>query len=56
MRNACKIMVRISEGKRPVRRPTHGWDVNIRMDLREIEWEGMDLYIWLRIETSGGLL
>jgi hypothetical protein len=29
---------------------------NIKMDLREIGWDDMDGFIWLRIETSGGLL
>jgi hypothetical protein len=29
------------EGKRPLGRPRHRWD-NIKMDLREIEWDGMD--------------
>jgi len=30
------------EGKRPLGRPTGRWVYNIRMDLREIWWEGMD--------------
>jgi hypothetical protein len=31
---------------------------NIKMDLREIEWDGVDWIglIWLRIGTSGGLI
>jgi hypothetical protein len=29
---------------------------NIKMDLREIGWGGMDRMIWPRIGTSGGLL
>jgi len=36
MRNAYKILVGKSEGKRPLRRPRHGWEDNIRMDLRRI--------------------
>jgi len=36
MRNAYKSLVRKSEGKRPLRRPRHGWEDNIRMVLREI--------------------
>jgi hypothetical protein len=28
-------------GKRLVRRVAHRWENNIRMDLREIEWEGV---------------
>jgi hypothetical protein len=29
------------EGKRPLRRPRHRWVDNIKMDLREIGWDGM---------------
>jgi hypothetical protein len=28
-------------GKRPLGRPRHQWEDNIRMNLREIGWEGM---------------
>jgi hypothetical protein len=30
------------EGKRPLRTPRRRWEDNIRMDLREIGWIGMD--------------
>jgi hypothetical protein len=30
------------EGKRPLRRPRHRWEDNIKKDLREIGWGGMD--------------
>jgi hypothetical protein len=30
------------EGKRPLGRPRHRWAVNIKADLREIGWGGMD--------------
>jgi hypothetical protein len=30
------------EGKRPLGRPRHSWVDGNRMDLREIEWGGMD--------------
>jgi hypothetical protein len=30
------------EGKRPLGRPRRRWEDNIRMDLREIGWGGMD--------------
>jgi len=42
MRNVYKILVGKSEGKRPLGRPRHRWEDNIRMDLREIRWEGVD--------------
>jgi hypothetical protein len=41
------------EGKRPLGRPRSRWVDNIKMDLTEIEWGGMD---WIDIGTSGGLL
>jgi hypothetical protein len=40
--NAYRILVGKPEGKRPLGRPRHGWVDNIRMDLREIGWGGMD--------------
>jgi hypothetical protein len=30
------------EGKRPLGRPRHRWMDNIKIDLREIGWYGMD--------------
>jgi hypothetical protein len=30
------------EGNRPIGRPAHRWEDNIRMDLGEIGWEGLD--------------
>jgi hypothetical protein len=30
------------EGKRPLRRPRRRWVDNIKMDLREIGWDGRD--------------
>jgi hypothetical protein len=32
------------------------WEDNIKMELREIEWDIMTGLIWLRIGTIGGLL
>jgi hypothetical protein len=46
MRNGYKILVGEPEGKRPLRRPRHRWEGNIRMDLREIGWEGAD---WIHL-------
>jgi hypothetical protein len=36
MRNAYKILGRKLEGKRPLGRPRHKWEDNLRTDLREI--------------------
>jgi hypothetical protein len=41
-RNTYTILVGRPEGNRPLGRPRHWWEDNIKMDLREIEWDGMD--------------
>jgi hypothetical protein len=41
-RNAYRILVGKPEGKTPLGRPTRRWVDNIKMDLREIGWDGMD--------------
>jgi hypothetical protein len=41
-RNAYRILVGKPEGKRPLERPRRRWVDNIKMDLGEIEWDGMD--------------
>jgi hypothetical protein len=41
-RNACRILLGEPEGKRPLGRPRHRWENNIKMDLREVGWDGMD--------------
>jgi hypothetical protein len=41
-RNAYRILVEKPEGKRPLGRPRRGWVDNIKMDLTEVEWDGMD--------------
>jgi hypothetical protein len=42
MRNTCKILVGKPERKRPFGIPKRRWDDNIRMDLWETGWEGVD--------------
>jgi hypothetical protein len=41
-RNAYMILVGNPEGKRPLGRPRRRWEDTIKMDLREIEWGGMN--------------
>jgi hypothetical protein len=41
-RNEYRILVGKSKGKRPLGRPRRRWKDNIRIDLREILWGGMD--------------
>jgi len=46
MRNAYRILVgKKTEGKRLLNKTRRRWEDNIRMDLREIGWEGVD---WMR--------
>jgi hypothetical protein len=56
MRNVFRMMVGKPEEKRPAGRYRHRWEDNIKIDIREIGLEGVDGFIWLRIETSCGLL
>jgi hypothetical protein len=37
-----RILVGKPEGKRPLGRPRRSWVDNIKIDLREIGWDGMD--------------
>jgi hypothetical protein len=41
-KNACRILVGKPEGKRLLGRPRRRWVHNIKMDLTEIGWGGMD--------------
>jgi hypothetical protein len=42
MRNEYKILVGKPERKRPLVRPRHRWEDNIRINLRAVRQEGMD--------------
>jgi hypothetical protein len=48
-RNACRTLVGKPEGNRLLERPTHTWDDNIKIDLREIGWGSMD---WIDLVLS----
>jgi hypothetical protein len=55
-RGAYRILVGRPEGRRPLGRPRHRWEDNIKMDFKKWDggaWTGL---IWLRIGTGGGLL
>jgi hypothetical protein len=57
-RNACRILVGKPVGKRPLGRPRRKWVDNIKIDLKEIGWDGMVWTgsMWPRMGASGGLL
>jgi hypothetical protein len=44
-------LVENPEGKRPLGRPKRTWVDNIKMDLREIGWDGMD---WIDLAQDRG--
>jgi len=39
-------------GNKPLERPRHRWEGNIKMDLQEVEWGAWTGWIWLRIGTD----
>jgi hypothetical protein len=41
-RGAYRALVGNPEGRRPLERPRRRWEDNIKMDLREVGWEGAD--------------
>jgi hypothetical protein len=45
-RNAYRILAEKLEGKRPLGRPRRRWVDNIKMDLRDRGWDGMD---WIEL-------
>jgi hypothetical protein len=49
-RNASRILVGKPEGKKPLGRLRRSWEDNIKMDLREIGWGGMD---WIDLAQDG---
>jgi hypothetical protein len=50
-RNVYRLLVGKPEGKRPLGRPRCGWVNNIKMDLLEIGWGGVD-WIGLAQDTD----
>ena len=41
-RVADRVLVGKPKGKKPVGRPRHRWEDNIKMDLQEVGWGSMD--------------
>jgi hypothetical protein len=42
-RNTYRLLVGKLRVKRPLGRPRHRWVNNVKMDLAELEWDGVDL-------------
>jgi hypothetical protein len=51
--NAYKVFAGKLEGKRPLRRPRHRWEDNIKMDLKKQDEMVCTGFIWLMTKTSG---
>jgi hypothetical protein len=45
-RGAYRASVGKPEGRRPLERPRHRWEDNIKIDLWEVGWGGMD---WISV-------
>jgi len=41
-RGVYRVLVGKPEGKKPLGRPSRRWEDNVKMDLHEVECEGMD--------------
>jgi hypothetical protein len=56
-RGTDRVLVGTPEGNRPLGRPRHRWEDNIKMELQEVGWGGVWTGLfWLRIGTGGGHL
>jgi len=55
-RGVFGILMGKPEGKRPLGKPAHSWEDNIKMDLQEVGFGVWTRSSWLRIGTGGGLL
>jgi hypothetical protein len=54
--NAYRILVGKPEEKRPLGRLTRKWEVNVKIDHREIGWGGTDWIHLVQDKIIGGLL
>jgi hypothetical protein len=55
-RGAYRALVGKPEGRRPLGRPRHRWEDNIKMNLREVGCGGMDWINLAQDRTGGELL
>jgi hypothetical protein len=56
MRKVYKVLLGKTERKRPLGRPRRRWENGIRMDLREIDWVGVNWIQLTQDKSCGGLL
>ena len=48
---ASRVLVGKPEGNRSFRRPRRSWEDNIKMDIQEVQYEGMD---WIELAQDRG--
>ena len=48
-RGVYRVLVRTTEGKRPLGRPRRRWEDNIKMDLQKVGYWGMD---WIELDQG----
>jgi len=48
-RVVCSVLVRRPEEKSPLRRPRRRWEDNIKIDLQEVGFRGMD---WIEMDQD----
>jgi hypothetical protein len=53
-KNPCSKLVGNPEGKIPLGSPRRRLIDNVKMDLKDIEWVGMDRFIWHTIGSREG--
>jgi hypothetical protein len=56
MRGVYRVLVKKTDGKRPLGRSRRRWENNIKMDVQEVEWGIRIGFILLRTGTGGGYL
>jgi len=49
---AYRVLVGKPEGRRPLERPRHRWEDNIKMDLQEVGWGGWHGLVDLAQDTD----
>jgi hypothetical protein len=55
-RGAYRILMGRPEGRRPLGRPRHKWEDNIKMDLQDVGWGGMDWIVMAQDRDRAGVV
>lgn len=58
-RNACRVLIGKPKLNRLLGRPMHRWEGNVKMDLKDLQWKGVDwMYLaqnwdkwWILVNT-----